>query len=74
MTPTWLRRWRARAGNYFWLPCDLCGQYFAGYEWTLPHQTLCISMNHGVAVCRKCAGSEAVFESERRFGRYEVER
>lgn len=27
-----LRRLRAEAGGYFWLPCPNCGRMFAGYE------------------------------------------
>ncbi len=65
MTPTWLRRMRAEWGGYFWLPCPLCGQYFGGNEWRLPHQSLRYSTSSSRAVCRDCAGSEAVMESER---------
>ncbi len=28
-----LRRLRARAGGYFWLPCPMCGESFGGHEW-----------------------------------------
>jgi hypothetical protein len=31
--PRWMHRTYARLGGYFWLPCPLCGQYFAGHEW-----------------------------------------
>jgi hypothetical protein len=27
------RKTRAQAGGFFWLPCDLCGEYFGGDEW-----------------------------------------
>lgn len=27
-----LRQFRAWRGGFFWLPCPVCGEYFAGYE------------------------------------------
>lgn len=28
----WLRKFRAWLGGWFWLPCPVCGEMFAGYE------------------------------------------
>jgi hypothetical protein len=31
--PRWLARWWARSFGYFWLPCPICKEPFAGFEW-----------------------------------------
>lgn len=31
--PRWIARLAAGAGGYFWLPCPICGECFAGFEW-----------------------------------------
>src|ERR1017187_7452909 len=31
--PRWWARLQARLGGYFWLPCDVCGQWSGGQEW-----------------------------------------
>lgn len=52
--PEWWRRWRARVRGYFWLPCPICGQMFAGYEkgggnlWETPY--------FGSMTCPRCPG------------------
>ena len=35
LRPRFLARFLAWLGRYFWIPCPLCGRYFAGFEWTL---------------------------------------
>ena len=32
LRPRWLARFLAFVGGYFWLPCPLCNQMFAGFE------------------------------------------
>ena len=32
MMPRWMHRFYAKFMGYFWLPCPICGEYFAGYE------------------------------------------
>jgi hypothetical protein len=34
LRPRFLARFLAWLGGYFWIPCPLCGRYFAGFEWT----------------------------------------
>lgn len=31
--PARFAQWRAEFFGYFWLPCPLCGEMFAGFEW-----------------------------------------
>ncbi len=31
--PRWLYRLHAFLFGYFWLPCDVCGRPFSGWEW-----------------------------------------
>lgn len=31
--PRWLARLWAKLFGYFWLPCEICNQPFAGFEW-----------------------------------------
>lgn len=31
--PRWLARLLARTLGYFWLPCPVCKEPFAGFEW-----------------------------------------
>lgn len=51
-TPKLFRRLRAFFGGYFWLPCPLCGEMFAGYE---QHGTLMTGFSDGRGVCNRCA-------------------
>lgn len=30
--PRWLAKFLAWIGRYFWIPCPICRQYFAGFE------------------------------------------
>lgn len=32
-----VRRTLAKAGGWFWLPCPVCGEYMAGFEWRDVH-------------------------------------
>jgi hypothetical protein len=35
LRPRFLARFLAWLCGFFWIPCPLCGRYFAGFEWTL---------------------------------------
>ena len=50
---TWLRRNIATAFGYFWLPCPMCGQMFAGFEIgrrSVPTE----EPSHGRCCCKWC--------------------
>jgi hypothetical protein len=32
LRPRWLAQFLAYVGGYFWLPCPVCGELFAGFE------------------------------------------
>ena len=49
-----IRQVRAFLTGYFWRPCPLCGDYFAGYEWTEPDQLVLKPDGSGTAICRAC--------------------
>jgi recombinational DNA repair protein (RecF pathway) len=49
-----LNRLRAFVGNYFWLPCALCGKPFGGHEWKEDND-LMLSPYEGRGVCPDCA-------------------
>ncbi len=66
--PRWMHRLYAGLGGYFWLPCPLCGRFFGGHEWRLPHQTWFESIGSGRPVCPGCAGSAVVRQREREVG------
>ena len=48
---------RAAFTGYFWLPCSLCGEYMAGFEWD-DGNSLLVSPGRFRACCRGC-GPEA---------------
>jgi len=47
--PRFLARLCAFLGGYFWLPCPICGKYFAGFETST--QGLVITQGLGQCVC-----------------------
>lgn len=55
--PRWLQRIRAWLGAYFWLPCQLCGEYYGGHEWN-SKDILLETPSKGRGVCANC-GDEA---------------
>jgi hypothetical protein len=54
--PRWLAKVLADVGGYFWLPCPICKEPFAGFEWGESIMT----GNLGQGVCSKPeCGAEA---------------
>lgn len=51
--PRWLQKLRARWGEYFWLPCPLCGEMFGGHEWR-SEDTIWKPGENGHGVCVDC--------------------
>mgnify|MGYP001612338502 CR=1 FL=1 len=49
--PRFLAQALAFLGGYFWLPCPICGEPFAGFEWG--DGILATSPGGGVGVCSK---------------------
>lgn len=52
--PALFRQVRAFLTDYFWRPCPLCGDYFAGYEWTEIDQFTLAPSGTSTAICRAC--------------------
>lgn len=52
VTAPW-RRLKAHAGGYFWLPCPMCGEPFAGFE-TAPMLAVPVTDHTDACVCRTC--------------------
>lgn len=46
-------RAKARAGHYFWLPCPICGEDFAGFEWT---GNVLVGAGRSHGTCPNCPG------------------
>lgn len=59
--PRWLARLLAWYGGYFWLPCPICGEDFAGFEWG--EESLQRTFSTGEGLCSK---PECVAEAKRR--------
>ena len=53
MKPRWIVKVMAHYRGYFWLPCPICGENFAGYEWKCSNQTLYLGNGRGDGVCPK---------------------
>lgn len=51
--PRWIAHLIANVLGYFWLPCPLCGEMFAGFEW-LPGNSLMVDWSLGQGVCPNC--------------------
>jgi len=49
--PRWLARFMAWFGGYFWMPCPICHEPFAGFEWG--PQSLMKDSSSGTGVCSK---------------------
>lgn len=49
--PRWLARFWAWHRSYFWTPCPVCGDHFAGFEWG--PSSLMLDDGMGTAVCSK---------------------
>lgn len=48
-----LAEWLAVAGGYFWLPCPLCHENFAGFEWGVGSLVTDPATGSGRGVCSK---------------------
>jgi len=48
-----INRWIAFLGDYFWLPCESCGQFFGGHEWGITNGIP--DSIDGKAICKDCA-------------------
>jgi len=51
--PRWFAHLLAHLGGYFWLPCPVCREPFAGFEWT--SGTIMSTEISGTGVCSKPA-------------------
>ena len=54
--PRFVAQAAACIGGYFWLPCPICKEPFAGFEWG--SESLMTSASRGIGVCSK-PGCEA---------------
>lgn len=45
-----IARWVADTAGQFWLPCEICGEHYAGFEWG---ETLRTAWNSGHGTCAK---------------------
>jgi len=55
--PRWLAKWIANLFGYFWLPCPICSESFAGFE---NGPSLYLGNGSGRGVCtKKACGVEA---------------
>lgn len=59
MHPRWLVRVYAATHNYFWLPCPICGEPFAGMEWAADLERSesrqgSVTIIRSVGVCPDC--------------------
>lgn len=75
--PRWINRIYAKAFDYFWLPCDMCGRDFGGHEvanealidpksrWALRYSDGTLAGEIGRSVCWICR-DEVRPENERR--------
>lgn len=59
--PRILSKILADIGGYFWLPCPVCHEPFAGFEWG--DESLMETLDRGTGVCSKPA---CVAEARRR--------
>jgi hypothetical protein len=59
--PRWFARLVASIGGYFWLPCPICNEPFAGFEWG--EESLRQTFATGIGVCSK---PSCVAEAKRR--------
>lgn len=50
--PRWLNKGIAKIFGYFWSICPICGEPFAGYEWSL-NNTIYYAGGEGKCVCYK---------------------
>lgn len=50
--PRWLNKIVANTFGYFWLPCPICDEPFAGFEWVSGH-TIYRRGQYGKGVCYK---------------------
>jgi hypothetical protein len=60
MKPRWLACCLAWIANYFWLPCPICGENFAGFEWG---ESLMRTLGSGEGTCSK---PECIAETRKR--------
>jgi hypothetical protein len=49
--PRFVAKFLAKVGGYFWLPCPICQEPFAGFEWG--SECLHTTPNSGTGVCSK---------------------
>lgn len=64
--PRWLSRLMAALGGYFWLPCPVCHESFAGFE--CGRYSVMESPGLGTCACRKLNCQEVAKASYERFG------
>jgi hypothetical protein len=62
-------RMLAEARGFFWLPCPVCGEYFAGFEWDTSGECSSIPRedNCGVGICPEPACMERAREWTMRY-------
>lgn len=65
-----IARLRALLGGYFWLPCPICKEPFAGYEWGKDgHPSIYRSGGGGIGHCpKKSCHAEAARQNSVTFG------
>jgi hypothetical protein len=51
--PRIINRIYAKMNHFFWLPCDICGEYYGGHEWKDDHTVTCQRTGRGRGVCPK---------------------
>lgn len=67
--PEWWRKWRA-GNTYFWLPCPICGEFFAGYEKSSGGLLVAHGLSQMTCPKKEC-GEEAEKRNEKaEFSRY----
>lgn len=54
--PRFIAKLLANICGYFWLPCPLCGEEFAGFEWCTEHDNSSIIKDYSTStgVCHNC--------------------
>ena len=68
--PRFLARFLAWLGGYFWLPCPLCNQPFAGFETDPGHGSVVVKEADGEHMYCVCARQACAAEGQRRKALY----
>jgi hypothetical protein len=61
------RRRAAHRGGFFWMPCPICGEHFAGFE-AVTDPVLYTSVYDGILICPKPACADEARERNRLSG------